>query len=164
MHNDLVYPTRSRIEGNGASALATYLSSLDDLDDLDELFLRDNRVSESPCSPARDVYDTSDMESILRQSMDDLQSTIDAFEEGRRQLHRSSVNYHGPSPPATEYTISCLPHARILPTDRKRFKDDKTPCGICCERLMDGVALIRLPCGHLFHVNCSVLSWILFIT
>lgn len=58
-------------------------------------------------------------------------------------------------PPASWDVMSNLPRTRVLPTFRKTFKDDHTSCSVCCDRLVDGIMIVRLPCGHLFHMSCA---------
>jgi hypothetical protein len=60
------------------------------------------------------------------------------------------------SPPASRAAISKLPHTRVYPYDKINHKDDNTECNICFERLLDGVALSRMPCGHVYHIECIV--------
>jgi Ring finger domain len=62
-------------------------------------------------------------------------------------------------PRASPAAISKLPLTRIFPFDRIKHKDYNVKCTICMERLIDGVALSRLPCGHVYHINCTV-SWL----
>ena len=62
------------------------------------------------------------------------------------------------SRPASFAAMASLPRARVLPIHREQFKHDETQCSICCERLIDGVMLVRLPCGHVFH-NC-IMEWL----
>ena len=61
--------------------------------------------------------------------------------------------------PAADSAIMQLPWTRILPSDRQAFQHDESECSICCERLIDGFTITRLPCGHLYHYTCS-LPWL----
>jgi hypothetical protein len=61
--------------------------------------------------------------------------------------------------PTAESALDMLPWTRVLPCDKQAFQHDDTECSICCERLIDGFAITRLPCGHLFHYMCA-LSWL----
>jgi Ring finger domain len=47
-----------------------------------------------------------------------------------------------------------LPRARVFPEDRRAFGHDDAECSICCNRLVEGVMLVRLPCGHTYHIQC----------
>jgi hypothetical protein len=47
-----------------------------------------------------------------------------------------------------------LPKARVYLRDRERSKDCTKTCGVCCDRLVDGVMVTRLPCGHEYHLPC----------
>jgi hypothetical protein len=68
---------------------------------------------------------------------------------------------------ASPAAIMRLPKARVFPWDRETANSraelynttthHKT-CGVCCDRLVDGVVLTRLPCGHEYHLYC-VLAW-----
>ena len=49
-----------------------------------------------------------------------------------------------------------LTHIRVFPDDRVTHGQDDRCCSICSERLVDGVVLTRLPCGHLYHISCIV--------
>lgn len=60
--------------------------------------------------------------------------------------------------PASKAALVKLPKCRVLPHYKERYKDDNRTCGICCGRLVDGFLLTRLPCGHIYHVNC-VFPW-----
>jgi hypothetical protein len=62
-------------------------------------------------------------------------------------------------PAASCEAIMRLPKARVLPWDRESSKDCTKTCGVCCERLVDGVVVTRLPCGHVYHLNC-VIPWL----
>lgn len=99
-------------------------------------------------------YDTNDLAEILRQSNEDILETVALFHAATRD-NPSEKN----PPPASEEALARLPHARVLPMNREEFKHDTTECSICCNRLIDGVALVRLPCGHLLHINCAV-TWL----
>jgi hypothetical protein len=63
------------------------------------------------------------------------------------------------APRASAAAISSLPHAHIMRHNKKDFAHDDSACGVCCERLMDGAALTRLPCGHVYHINCAT-TWL----
>lgn len=72
----------------------------------------------------------------------------------------TSQSQHRPSqaPRASEGSLSRLPKVRVLPHDRHNYKDDNRQCGVCCTRLVDGVVITRLPCGHLYHLTC-IIPW-----
>lgn len=128
-------------------------------------------VSSSTTSP----FDTDDVNEVLRRSLDDFQATLNLFEQSQRsrppidavaflqqrhqeQLQRAAAaNYDKKLPPRTaDGVLTQLPRARVLPDHRKAFEHDTSICSVCSDRLIDGVALIRLPCGHLYHINCCV--------
>lgn len=58
--------------------------------------------------------------------------------------------------PASKAAVIKLPKCRVLPHYKDRYKDENRTCGICCGRLVDGFLLTRLPCGHVYHLNCVV--------
>jgi hypothetical protein len=88
-----------------------------------------------------------------------IQAYFDAETVMEYTNHRQTAHQKGSCPPASFEAISSLPSVRVLPIDKIAGKNDKAECGICCERLVDGVALTRLPCGHVFHITCSV-KWL----
>jgi Ring finger domain len=98
----------------------------------------------------------SDVEHILRQSNEELQEILSRLQQGRES---TAGRGNAVPPPACDEAVSLLPNARVQKTHRQKFEHDTTQCGICCDRLIDGVALIRLPCGHIFHNNCAA-SWL----
>lgn len=176
---DTASSSRQRPPGN--EALLNYLDLLADCDVTDFLDgddetevstgddqRRPRRRSTDDDDPSR--YFTSDMEQILRQSIDEFQSTLEVFQQARRGLPRgdtyttslrlaldpSSVEIKVPA--ASDEAVAKLPHARVLPDDKKRFAHDQTPCQICLESLVSGVVLIRMPCGHLSHAQCAT-AW-----
>mmetsp|Transcript_36075 Transcript_36075/g.75016 ORF Transcript_36075/g.75016 Transcript_36075/m.75016 type:complete len:244 (-) Transcript_36075:168-899(-) len=96
----------------------------------------------------------------------------------RRPLSSSLTSTHAPShrsgrgepiderqqqeaavPPAALNAIFALPHARVLPHQREEHKDSKACCSVCFDRLIDGIAMVRLPCSHVFHLTCAV-DWL----
>lgn len=61
--------------------------------------------------------------------------------------------------PTCPLALSKLPKYRVLPRDRSNPAAQHQECGICCDPLVQGVLLTRLPCGHIHHANC-VVSWL----
>jgi hypothetical protein len=59
-------------------------------------------------------------------------------------------------PPASHVAISKLPRARVYPYDKKNPQKECAKCNVCLERLVDGIALSRMPCGHVYHFECIV--------
>lgn len=62
-------------------------------------------------------------------------------------------------PPAAKKAISSLPIARVYPFDKERLENSHVECSVCMGQLSDGVAISRMPCGHVFHINCIV-AWL----
>lgn len=62
-------------------------------------------------------------------------------------------------PPASATAIMGLTHIRVFAQDKATHKNDDRCCSICSDRLVDGVILTRLPCGHIYHI-CCVLPWL----
>jgi RING-like zinc finger len=92
------------------------------------------------------------------------QQHLQAYLDAETVMSHSSRRHHGAHnkfPPGASFAaISSLPTVRVLPI-HERLADEthannRAECGICCERLVDGVALTRLPCGHVFHITCGV--------
>jgi len=91
----------------------------------------------------------ADYESIYRES-----TIADAIREF--MAPRSSTVT---TPAASPEALLRLPHARILPWHKEKEADDTRMCGVCCDPLVLGVILTRLPCGHIYHLNC-VIPWL----
>ena len=89
--------------------------------------------------------DQEAMHTILASSRLSSIPTQDDVVEGRSKQRAASKD-----------CMSRLPKARILPCDKERNKHDSRVCGVCCGRLIDGIILMRLPCGHVYHINCLV--------
>lgn len=49
---------------------------------------------------------------------------------------------------ASELALQRLPKTRLLPSDKEENEHDTRVCVVCCHRLVEGIALTRLPCGH----------------
>lgn len=94
-------------------------------------------------------YDTNDLLDLHLLSLDSLEESVNAFIAAKK--NKSVV--------ASNKAISDLPRARILPMHKEAFEQDDSECSICCKRLIDGLQLTRLPCGHVFHFNC-VGTWL----
>jgi hypothetical protein len=62
-------------------------------------------------------------------------------------------------PAASSEAIMRLPKSRVYPWDRESSKECTKICGVCCDRLVDGVVVTRLPCGHVYHL-CCVVPWL----
>jgi Ring finger domain len=64
-------------------------------------------------------------------------------------------------PPASSEAILRLPSAQVYPFDKARLQKQSydEECSVCMEQLIDGVAVSRMPCGHVFHINCIV-AWL----
>ena len=63
-------------------------------------------------------------------------------------------------PPASGDAIVNLPHACLYSFESDKLKClEGKECGVCFDSLSSGVAITRLPCGHVYHVNCIV-GWL----
>mmetsp|Transcript_3393 Transcript_3393/g.7112 ORF Transcript_3393/g.7112 Transcript_3393/m.7112 type:complete len:218 (+) Transcript_3393:156-809(+) len=62
-------------------------------------------------------------------------------------------------PGASDGAISRLPHMRIFPHEEGKYQGHTECCSVCFGRLMEGVALVRMPCSHIFHITCAV-EWL----
>lgn len=63
------------------------------------------------------------------------------------------------APPASMEAINKLVHSRVYPFDKIQHKNDTSECGICYHRLIEGTVLSRMPCGHVYHINCLT-TWL----
>jgi hypothetical protein len=95
-------------------------------------------------------------ESALFQSSQDMEDIMRRFQA---VIGIDGDGSHKTAPRASAAALAKLPRARILRPYKKLFAHDESACGVCCEPLIDGVALVRLPCGHIYHINCST-SWL----
>jgi hypothetical protein len=80
-------------------------------------------------------------------------TAADAIQETR------DTTFTGTPPAASSEAITRLPKARVFPWDRESSKECTKTCGVCCDRLVDGVVVTRLPCGHVYHLYC-VIPWL----
>lgn len=115
--------------------------------------------SSSTVSSPSDPLDETRLSQILQKSDEDFANTVANFQRAIANRPATSINSKGVIPAASENAITQLPRARILPSDKDDFIHDESSCSICCGRLIDGVALTRLPCGHILHSNCAI-SWL----
>jgi hypothetical protein len=53
-------------------------------------------------------------------------------------------------PPASAEAIHQLPNISVDENDG----DNGKYCGVCCEQHLNGATCLRMPCGHLYHVQC----------
>ena len=95
-----------------------------------------------------------------------VQQHLQAYLDAETIMAHSSRRHNGEHiecPPGASFeAISSLPSVRVLPIHKRLAEthaNNRAECGICCERLVDGVALTRLPCGHVFHITCGV-KWL----
>lgn len=113
--------------------------------------------------------DYSNLDPMLQQSVHDFAETLRLFQGQQSQPPNtgqsptSVSNAFEPSDasllrtrPASEGAIARLPRARILPADKRLFAGDTSLCGICCDPLVQGVVLVRLPCSHCYCWNCCI--------
>ena len=74
----------------------------------------------------------------------------------RRHRSRDTATEPLPTPPASTAAIMGLTHIRVFADDKVTHKTDDRCCSVCSDRLVDGVVLTRLPCGHIYHISCIV--------
>lgn len=76
----------------------------------------------------------------------------------RRSSRRHTSHVHEPrqTPPASTSAIMGLTHIRVFAEDKANYKSDDRCCSVCSDRLVDGIVLTRLPCGHMYHISCIV--------
>jgi hypothetical protein len=95
-----------------------------------------------------------------RKTLQDLVTQYESIYESSPVIHNATApTCFKTLPAASAEAIARLPKARVLPWDRETEKDCTKTCGVCCDRLVDGVLLTRLPCGHVYHVYC-VVPWL----
>lgn len=135
------------------SAIVDFLSLIEVQESLNRRTSRSRSVAHR--LELNSLQDLSQLGTVSRllESLDEFERTATAFQEAtsnqKKKLSRTS-----------DQAIAELPRVRMLPADKERYKDDDTECSICCERLIDGMCLTRLPCGHTYHMNCSV-RWLI---
>jgi len=135
--------------------------------------LLEQDTAPSRCSPSRTSSD--ELRGLVLQQQHELAETLNRISRGgaaasesevrdilastrRQQVARSNTSKFA-VPPATDEAISKLARSRVLPFQRKMFQNDTTECGICQDRLINGFAVARLPCGHIYHFNCCT-QWL----
>lgn len=94
-----------------------------------------------------------------RQAHTDSQFLVERMQERQQRVtghHANDALRDGEVPPASSKAIGDLPHLRLFPADKKAHASSTACCSICFDRLIDSVALVKLPCGHVFHVTCAV--------
>jgi hypothetical protein len=70
-----------------------------------------------------------------------------------------TVNRSFKLPPASGAVIGDLPRTRVLPVHQNHALNRDDLCGICCDKLTDGIVLLKLPCGHIYHL-CCIVPWL----
>jgi hypothetical protein len=105
----------------------------------------------------------ADYELIVQESNASSAST--SVDSSPTRNYHNSAGQHRPipikssrPPPASAGAIGALPRARVLPLHRDHAMNTD-PCGICCEDLTDGIVLMKLPCGHIYHL-CCIVPWL----
>ena len=120
------------------------------------------RRSPSPSTEQEQNRHRGRPRSFLPTQLDPNQAASQPLEQSRRRRHLQSTSSHNIHPKPRRVVESAalqLPWARILPYDRAAFQHDDSECSICCQRLIDGLTITRLPCGHLYHFSCC-LTWL----
>jgi len=97
-------------------------------------------------------YDTNDAAQLARLRSDDGDELLEIFSRAAEQSNNGAGVWL--PPPASSSAIARLPKSHVLPCHREQFKHDVTSCSICCDPLLKGTPmLVRLPCGHIFHIK-----------
>jgi hypothetical protein len=101
-----------------------------------------------------------DRRQAMRDSVAQFESIFDSSTTAPDVIHETRVPTCTDTPPAASSdAIMRLPKARVYPWDRENSKECTKTCGVCCDRLVDGVVVTRLPCGHVYHLYC-VIPWL----
>ena len=142
------------------SPLTEYLQENDEsyqpsLADASAPFERPQRLARKMLRDRRQAMRDSvaEFESIFEQSSSRV--VADAIEETRAPPPMCTAT----PPAASSEAITRLPKARVYPWDKENSKECTKTCGVCCDRLVDGVVVTRLPCGHEYHLYC-VVPWL----
>jgi hypothetical protein len=102
-------------------------------------------------------------EKLFRDAMRDSVARFESIFESSMvadAIHETRAPTCIQTPPAASFEgIMGLPKALVYPWDRESGKECTKTCGVCCDRLIDGVAVTRLPCGHVYHLSC-VVPWL----
>jgi hypothetical protein len=154
-HNNKTFPYFVPESSNTMSPLTEYLQDNDEsyqpaLADASITFERPQRHAMKLLRDRRRAMQASvaQFESIFESS-----TVADA-------VHETSAPTRKETPPAaSSEAIMRLPKARVYPWDRESSKECSKTCGVCCDRLVDGVVVTRLPCGHVYHLYC-VVPWL----
>jgi hypothetical protein len=85
----------------------------------------------------------------------------DAFELFDRSVQRQVVQR---APPASVEAIVNLPCTRVFPSRCKTEESNEEDlshkeCSVCMELLPARLSIVRLPCGHVYHLTCIV-QWL----
>ena len=80
------------------------------------------------------------------------------------RLENTPMSIQEPSytPPASADAIVNLPNLCVYSHNKEKIERtlNGLECGVCFDPLSEGVAITRLPCGHMYHVNC-IIGWLL---
>jgi hypothetical protein len=124
-------------------------------------YVQEAKAPSSPPTLRRPLKVRQDRVNAMRDSVAQFERIMesspvaDAIEDAIAPRTRIETTDMAASPTA----IMRLPKARVFPWDRENSQNCTKTCGICCDRLVDGVMLTRLPCGHEYHLYC-VLPWL----
>lgn len=120
---------------------------------LRELFTR-RTISEIPINDGLPVGSSLATRTISRPSFHDaLEFHTSHHSYAAIEFAQALLNRDKGPPPARLEAIQRLPLERVFPWHRtdERYVAD---CNVCCERLVQGSAVTRMPCGHTFHASC----------
>ena len=91
----------------------------------------------------------------LLSRVEEMAASVSQSQQSSASMESSDAAHERSVPPARDEAIVNLPFARLHNHNRTNLKNANDSCGICYEPLSQGFGVSRLPCGHVFHIQCS---------